>query len=391
MQGEARHQAGDVLRIGAGEQRHAGGVHGLDEPAQERNPALEAAGLLRIALHRPAHPERGRQVARLGHAQEAIDDVRPSPLRRDRLVGHQVGDDRRAVLAQQRDGVVDRAHVGRCVGIVLGWLREEGVEEFLGMRDQRLAGFQLRLQPDRAHAVSDQRKVLRARLARERGKRLGREVVVHLDEIVAVGPGHARGGARVLGVGDDQVSVAWRAVHRQRCEHAWTRDFSGGDRGAGAADETVARFAHVQGAGDPQPELHRKVLAGVQMVVHVGQPRQQPGLAPAVDHARAIGHRQRWRHLDDDAVLDQHGLVAQHAFAIHRDDVHAYEDGGVPGRNGRRLLRAPYRERKAKQNEQHKQTHRARPRDRDGLNDCGLDAIAGAKVCIVGKMRGGLP
>ena len=104
---------------------------------------------------------------------------------------------------------------------------------------------------------------------------------------------------------------------------------------AHAPDEAVGCLAHVQRGGDAEGQQQFLVLRRVGVVVHVGQPRQQPGTPLAVHHARALVYLQGRGYGDDAAAIDQYRVVVQHAGPVHRQDMDIDEGDCLLVRNDR--------------------------------------------------------
>jgi hypothetical protein len=195
------------------------------------------------------------------------------------------------------------------------------------MRDQHLAGGELAQDPDVGDAMSDHGHMPAPAFVDQRVEHVFRQIVVDLDEGVAVRLCEADQGARIVGCLQHQIAVALRAVDAPRHDHVRAGDAAVLDRRPYLSDEFRRRGPHVEHRRHAVREVDRHVLLRRRMRMHVGQAGRQVGGAAAVDDARAGRHRERLPDGRDGAVLHEHGPVAQDLRVVHRHDVDVDERG----------------------------------------------------------------
>ncbi len=246
---------------------------------------------------------------------------------RDRGIGDEIRRDRRSMPLHECDGLGDTADVGRHVGFLdAGWC-EESVEEFFRMRDQYLPLLDLVFEPHRKDPVTDHRQAEPCTFFGESRERLGRKVDVDFDEIVAVRLRQPHEGARILRRPHDETAVIGRAIDEKTRIDMRPRQFAAIDRRYDLVDESGARVAHVEHGGHAVGEIDSEVVLGLRMRVHVGEAGRQPSRAVPVDARRGGRDVHIAADRDDAIAANEHGLIAQHAFAIHRHDVDVNERG----------------------------------------------------------------
>jgi len=149
---------------------------------------------------------------------------------------------------------------------------------------------------------------------------LRREIVIDLDEIVAVRLREIDHGAGLRRRGDDELAVARRAVHPEGEIDVRAGPAAAVDGRDDLVDEGARRAAHVEHRGDAIGEQHLHVERAGRMDVHVGEPRHEVAAAP-VDHPRPRRRFDATADRGDAPVHDEHRPVGKDALAVHRHDI----------------------------------------------------------------------
>lgn len=108
----------------------------------------------------------------------------------------------------------------------------------------------------------------------------------------------------------------------------WTGNGAAIDCRHNGVDETRGSSSHVQDRRDAVGQIDGQVVPSVRMRVHVGQARRQIRCLVPIDDLRVRGYRQSTAHRLDLVAFDDDGLIREHSFTVHRNDVDMHERRG---------------------------------------------------------------
>ncbi len=225
----------------------------------------------------------------------------------------------------------------------IGVVVEERVDVLLRVRD-RLAGRERRRETRIARHVADEHESLLLRLGRERRVLRRADLVVDLDGVVA-------GGGLPVDLGDGLLGSPRAVEHRPRGVDRRTEERAGGD--PLAPGEVRGAAIEVEDGRHTVQDVHREVLLGVEVRVHVGESRGEIEAARVHD-ARPLGHRRRrgGAQRRDAAGRDHDRLVAQDPRRVHRHHRGVHERDRPRSRSAR-LRRRVRRRRDARGEQEH--------------------------------------